>query len=280
MIPLSVRTSCPVGSIRANMVLILFTIVSRFSGGKQKAAIVEFVFEMFEQAQQFVPFGRAAVLETRAGPLRRAGKLAAERMRVGELAPFVGKQQHRLRQVQRGEVRIDGRGYNDVGGGDIRLFQPRPLLAEQDAAAPASRVSLEHSGRGAVRREHRLGQEAASGRCRGDEVQIGNCRGERAVDRGIVHDRHRKCCRIAAASFWQPSRGATRRRSCKPKLAIARAAAPMFSPSCGSTSTIAGPAGPGASPALRPSGFVERVLFFFMAYMVCCISQFGQAGTP
>ena len=51
--------------------------------------------------------------------------------------------------------------------------------------------------------------------------------------------------RLAAArafSLGQPSRGLTRRSSDRPKLAMARATMPMFSPSCGSTRMIAGPA--------------------------------------
>ena len=42
------------------------------------------------------------------------------------------------------------------------------------------------------------------------------------------------------AGFGQPSRGATRRIRSSPKFHIARAAAPMFSPICGRTSTMAG----------------------------------------
>src|SRR5438309_2012301 len=43
-----------------------------------------------------------------------------------------------------------------------------------------------------------------------------------------------------AAGLGQPSRGATRRRSVRPKLSIARAALPIFSPSWGRTRTMAG----------------------------------------
>src|SRR4029453_16584729 len=43
-----------------------------------------------------------------------------------------------------------------------------------------------------------------------------------------------------ALSFGQPSRGATRRKSVSPKLAMARAATPIFSPSCGLTRMTAG----------------------------------------
>src|ERR1044071_5757686 len=44
-----------------------------------------------------------------------------------------------------------------------------------------------------------------------------------------------------ALSEGQPSRGRTRRRSSSPQFSIARAAVPIFSPSCGSTRMIAGP---------------------------------------
>src|SRR5262249_15631900 len=47
---------------------------------------------------------------------------------------------------------------------------------------------------------------------------------------------------IRALSLGQPCRGLTRRSCDRPKLAMARAAAPIFSPSWGSTSTTIGPA--------------------------------------
>src|SRR5205085_3707148 len=43
-----------------------------------------------------------------------------------------------------------------------------------------------------------------------------------------------------ADGFGHPSRGVTRRRSVSPKLSMARAALPIFSPSCGRTRTMAG----------------------------------------
>src|SRR3954447_23045394 len=46
-----------------------------------------------------------------------------------------------------------------------------------------------------------------------------------------------------ARSCGQPLRGLTSRRSDKPKLAITRAAAPMFSPSCGAFRIMTGAAG-------------------------------------
>jgi hypothetical protein len=43
-----------------------------------------------------------------------------------------------------------------------------------------------------------------------------------------------------ASGLGQPSRGATRRSSVSPKLSIARAALPIFCPSCGRTRTMTG----------------------------------------
>src|SRR6476661_11107015 len=47
---------------------------------------------------------------------------------------------------------------------------------------------------------------------------------------------------IRALAFGQDCRGATRRNRDRPKFAMARAAAPIFSPSCGSTRTTTGAA--------------------------------------
>ena len=101
---------------------------------------------MLEKAQEFVALRRTARLEARACPLRRIGKLAPQRMRIGELAPLVGEQQHRLREVERREGGIDGRGHDDVGNGNIGILKPRPLLAEQmpqrEPSAPRVKISL------------------------------------------------------------------------------------------------------------------------------------------
>jgi hypothetical protein len=58
---------------------------------------------------------------------------------------------------------------------------------------------------------------------------------------------------VSAFGFGQPSRGATSRIRSRPKFHIARAAAPMFSPICGATSTMTGVSCIGSLPA-RPAG--------------------------
>ena len=65
-----------------------------------------------------------------------------------------------------------------------------------------------------------------------------------------------------ALGFGQPSRGATRRRLDRPQFSMARAAMPMFSPSCGRTRMIVGAtvevARPLAGRPIRSLSFLPR----------------------
>ena len=63
----------------------------------------------------------------------------------------------------------------------------------------------------------------------------------------------------SAFSLGQPSRGLTSRKSDRPKFAIARAQAPMFSPSCGSERMMAGASGGFCIDALNTSFDGARV---------------------
>src|ERR1051326_6521317 len=65
--------------------------------------------------------------------------------------------------------------------------------------------------------------------------------------RALSSTRSAPLAALTALSEGQPSRGRTRRRSSSPQFSIARAAVPIFSPSCGSTRMIAGP-----PPAMPP----------------------------
>src|SRR5689334_4619824 len=58
-----------------------------------------------------------------------------------------------------------------------------------------------------------------------------------------------------ASGFGHPSRGETRRRSVNPKLSIARAALPIFCPSCGRTSTMTG----GSAPIADRAGYLGEI---------------------
>src|SRR5262245_8315476 len=76
-----------------------------------------------------------------------------------------------------------------------------------------------------------------------------------------------------ALSFGQPSRGATSRKSVRPKLTMARAAKPIFSPSCGLTRMTDGIAPlarpPEASLAVpfRAADFAGRFALSDLAFM-------------
>src|SRR4051812_14640909 len=59
-----------------------------------------------------------------------------------------------------------------------------------------------------------------------------------------------------ASGLGQPSRGLTSRSSVSPKLSIARAALPIFCPSCGRTSTMTGP---GLAPIADRAGDLREV---------------------
>jgi hypothetical protein len=61
---------------------------------------------------------------------------------------------------------------------------------------------------------------------------------------------------FTALTFGQPHCGRTKRRSVSPKFIIARAAAPMFSPSCGRTRMIAGP-GPALAAVIQRAAFAR-----------------------
>src|ERR1700694_3613722 len=65
-----------------------------------------------------------------------------------------------------------------------------------------------------------------------------------AVSNSVAASRMRSApeAMMIASRLGQAPRGLTRRSRDSPKLPMARAAAPIFSPSCGSTSTITGPA--------------------------------------
>src|SRR5208282_2722867 len=106
---------------------------------------------MLKKAEEFMPFGRPARFKAWPSAQRRIWQLAAEQVRLGQLAPFVGEEQHRLGEVQRCKRRIDGGRNDDVGDGDIGILQAGALLAEQNAATPARLPALVHGSRGAMR---------------------------------------------------------------------------------------------------------------------------------
>ena len=101
--------------------------------------------------------------------------------------------------------------------------------------SPAATCGASNGG-ASLRTDHRLGLVV---RARGGgqhQRAVGDRRLDRVVERRHRRERGRRPTPSARAwTLGQPSRGLTRRSRDSPKFAITRAAAPMFSPSCGST---------------------------------------------
>jgi hypothetical protein len=73
------------------------------------------------------------------------------------LEPFVGHDRHRLRQIERGEGRIDRQRYDLVGERDLLVFEAGALAPEQDADALARRDARRRDLRRRGRIDHGLG---------------------------------------------------------------------------------------------------------------------------
>ena len=219
----------------------------------EKLDLLQLALEIGEEGEQAAASAPAAISP--------AWRTAARRRR--QLEPFVGDDHHRLRQIERGEGRIDRQRDDAVGERDLVVLEPVALAPEHERDRLAGRHPRRHLGRRRVRADHRLGLVV---RARGGgehESAVGDRVGEPVVQLA----RCRECGRRrppsrAPCSFGQPCSGLTRRSRDSPKFAMARAAAPIFSPSCGSTSTTTGrrlldPAlglvGPGARHDASPS---------------------------
>ena len=153
------------------------------------------------------------------------------------LRPFVGAQDHRLGEVERGERRVDRHGDDRARQRHVLGLEPRALGPEQDRAAARLRGDL---ARGRFGREHRLGHAALAHRGGIDMRAIGDRFGHVSKTCAPASTSSAPAAAGPASGLGQPSRGATRRISVSPKLSIARAALPMFSPSCGRTRTMMG----------------------------------------
>ena len=175
-------------------------------------------------------------------PARMAERKLLGRRVVAELEPLIADQQHRLREVERGESRVERHGQHRIGERDMVVDEarcardrrgcrtPRPRRrsrASRPSPGAASRCASPCSGRAPSWR-----RRASDRRSPAPTVS----KSRRALEHDIGAARRRLRCALG-----QPSRGLTRRRSVRPQLSMARAAVPMFSPSCGSTRMMAGP---------------------------------------
>ena len=73
------------------------------------------------------------------------------------LEPFVADDHHRLRQIERGEGRIDRQREDAVGARHLVVLQPVALAPEHDGDILAGRHPRRHFGRRLRRPDHGLG---------------------------------------------------------------------------------------------------------------------------
>ena len=219
----------------------------RFGCVVEEAARVELRDQPVEEALQLALRGDARLVRHQ----------LARRRRVGRGPPLVGEDHHRLRQVERHVRRVQRVAHQRVGAGDVVVVEARraPARTAPPRAGPSPLASRRSSA--AARAVRTRLDDVAGPRAGGeDAVAVGDRRGQRrgrparrpGCGRRRTPVRHARSC-------GQPSRGATRRRWNRPPFAMARAAAPMFSASCGRTSTTIGrlPGGGARSaPPFRP----------------------------
>ena len=201
MTPCRVWMSCRVGSMRWKMLRRLISMVSRLSAGRKIFDLLQLALEIGEEGEQLLACRRRRLLR------HRERQCAAGR----ELAPLVGDDQHRLRQIERGEGRIDRQRDDAVGERDLVVLEPVALAPEHHADGLAGRDLRRHQLRRLLRRHHRLGLVVRPRRGGEHEGQVG--------------DRRLDACRTA-----RPRRARGRRRRPRPRRAVGPAVARLDQP--------------------------------------------------
>ena len=126
--------SCCVGSMRVKMLRRLICMVSRLSAGRKNSTFSSSRSSESKNASSCC-FGAGG------GFLRHGeGQFFAGR----ELEPFVGDDHHRLRQIERGEGRIDRQGDDAIGERDLVVLEPVALAAEHDGDGLAGGDARRH----------------------------------------------------------------------------------------------------------------------------------------
>ncbi len=135
---------------------------------------------------------------------------------LGGAEPFIGVEQHRTDQVERGEIRSGRNGDDRVGERDLVVVQPRALAAEEQPGAQTRRRRLAQAPRRFGRSQHRLGRRRAPRRRRMKQAcrspSASGSRGERPARPSMTskdtHRHHR-----SPHSPPAPGLGATSRKS-------------------------------------------------------------------
>ncbi len=121
---------------------------------------------------------------------RALGRGIRQRASLRALEPLVAHQQHGLREIERGEFRIDRKRDDAVGKRDLVVGQPPALAAEQDRGSSFACDLARHLLRRRLRRQHRLCLVVRARRGREHQRAVGDRRLHRveqscAIDDGV-----------------------------------------------------------------------------------------------
>ena len=226
--------SCCVGCMRVKMLRRLICMVSRLSGGRKNSTFSSSRSSEAKKASSCC-FGAGADF---------CGMANGSSAPLVQLEPFVGDDHHGLRQIERGEGRIDRQRDDAVGERHLVVLEPVALAAEHEGDGFAGGDARRHLG-GRLGRRRSTGLAWSWARAVVASTKLQSAMAASSVSKSTAPSRMRSApaAIMRALSFGQPCRGLTRRSRDRPKFAMARAAAPIFSPSCGSTRTTTG-AGP------------------------------------
>ena len=204
MTPCRVWMSCCVGCMRLKMLRRLISMVARFSGGRKNSTFSSSRSRLSKNASSCCLRGRRRFLRHRERQ-RAAGR---------ELEPFVADDQHRLREIERGEGRIDRQRDDRVGEPDLVVLEPPALAPEQQRDVLAGRDARRHLRAAASGARPR----ASPDRARAPSSRARTCNRRSPpprVSNSFAASSTRSAPEAArrARGFGQPSRGLTSRSS-------------------------------------------------------------------
>ena len=138
--PRSERTSCSVSSARAKRLRMLRSMPGFLSSVLKKPAISSSRSRWSKKAVELFLGGGPRVGRLQAGSFesRQFRRLLAQGLRL-VLVPFIAHQQHRLRDVDRGEGRIDRRRHDHVSQRHLVVVRAPALAPEQHRHLLAAR---------------------------------------------------------------------------------------------------------------------------------------------
>ena len=139
--------------------------------------------------------------------LRLVGHQRARRRRLGGGPPLIGQHHHRLRQIERHEIRVERIAHQRVGAAPCRRCRARRARARTGCRrAGRARADRAQFGGGAARRQHRLDDVARPRAGRETRCRSATASATLACTRRRVEDRGRRPRRCAT-----PSPAASRR---------------------------------------------------------------------